>query len=136
MRITTKIKLLLKEKRNKVYRKFASSIFSGLDLSADIQKILRTSNIKSIFDVGANIGQTNLDFRQRFPDASIYSFEPVSKTFKVLKKNVGETLNPYCYQFALGSEETKLLISLNPNSQTNSLIKINNNSQNKKIKLN
>ena len=131
MKITTKIRLLLTKVRNEFYRQLAAPVFSGLELSVDIRKVLKTSEIKVIFDVGANIGQTNIYFRRQFSKADIYSFEPVSETFKILKKNVGAKPNTHCYQFALGSQKSELPISLNSNSQTNSLVKTNDTHSNK-----
>jgi FkbM family methyltransferase len=41
-----------------------------------------------IFDIGANIGWYSLSFAKRFPDSTIYSFEPLEKTYLDLEKNV------------------------------------------------
>lgn len=41
-----------------------------------------------IFDVGANIGIYSLSFSNLFPNATIYSFEPVKKTYDILVDNI------------------------------------------------
>lgn len=41
-----------------------------------------------IFDVGANIGQTFKRARAEFPDATIYSFEPIPDTYQILKATI------------------------------------------------
>jgi FkbM family methyltransferase len=41
------------------------------------------------FDVGANVGDYSLALRKTFPNAAIYSFEPVKDTFDTLSKNTG-----------------------------------------------
>lgn len=41
-----------------------------------------------IVDVGANIGASVVFFKERYPDAHIYAFEPVSSNFEMLKKNI------------------------------------------------
>lgn len=45
----------------------------------------KTNYIKTIFDVGANKGNTAIGFTNAFPQAKIYAFEPVQETFNVLK---------------------------------------------------
>jgi len=40
------------------------------------------------FDVGANVGNYALGLRNRFPDANIYTFEPVRSTYDLLNNNV------------------------------------------------
>jgi FkbM family methyltransferase len=47
-------------------------------------------DIKVIFDIGANIGDVTLAAARSFPNAHIYSFEPVSATYKKLCENVSE----------------------------------------------
>lgn len=130
MDIIKKLEFYFKEYRKLICQKVASQAFSGLDLSTDIQKIINNSSINNIFDIGANIGQTNTYFRKRFPQATIYSFEPVSTTFQLLKNKIGDNKNTYCYQFAFGSQETTLPISLNTNTQLNSLVNTNENQTN------
>lgn len=41
--------------------------------------------IRSVFDVGANIGKKARQYRQIFPDATIYCFEPVPATYRKLE---------------------------------------------------
>lgn len=59
-------------------------------------------DIKVIFDVGANIGNVTLAAARSFPKAHIYSFEPVSSTYKKLCENVSkykDRVNTYNYGF-------------------------------------
>ena len=61
-----------------VYKSLNPNHFrSGLDVALDVERLLGSKNIKNIFDVGANIGQTALYFHQKFHQAQIFSFEPV-----------------------------------------------------------
>ena len=46
--------------------------------------------IKVIFDIGANIGDVTLAAARSFPNAHIYSFEPVSTTYKKLCENISD----------------------------------------------
>lgn len=60
----------------------------GVDLFADIAKYLPRLEIRTIFDVGANIGQTAAKYVEVYPAADIYSFEPVASTFATMSERV------------------------------------------------
>jgi hypothetical protein len=115
----------IKQLAFQTYQKLSPKGFpSGLDLAYDLKRILDGNPLQTVFDVGANVGQTALYFNKHFPNANIYSFEPVKGTFDTLKSNVGHLHNVQCFQYALGSKNEKISIYLtdDPNSQTNSLI--------------
>ena len=58
----------------------------GIDHAVDIGRFRKDSKqVRIIFDVGANIGQTALSYLKNFPDAEIFSFEPISETFQQLQ---------------------------------------------------
>src|SRR3954467_1486450 len=59
--------------------------------------------ISTILDVGANDGVSAIKFRDAFPDATIHSFEPVTKTFEILKRKVATYTDIHCHQLAVGS---------------------------------
>lgn len=75
----------------------------GTDLIPDLKNKIRLP-VRVIFDVGANVGQTANRFRKAFPDAHIYSFEPVASTFKQLQQNVSNLPDVSCYHIALGEQ--------------------------------
>lgn len=63
-------------------RKFISpkkTPFDNINISSE--------TVDTIFDVGANIGIVSRNAYKTFPRAKIYSFEPVSATFRELEKN-------------------------------------------------
>lgn len=66
--------------------------------------------VEQIWDVGANKGQFALISRELFPNASIYSFEPLRKASTVLKKNFSSDLNFESFNVALGSSKGKQII--------------------------
>jgi FkbM family methyltransferase len=78
--------------------------------------------IKTIFDVGANIGQSAIKFRTAFPDATIHCFEPIKDTFEELVGNVNGYASVRCHQIALGNKEGQESMYLTDQSLTNSLI--------------
>jgi hypothetical protein len=88
------LKTLLKQLTFQAYQKLSPEGFpSGLSLAYDLKRILGDVPVNTIFDVGANIGQTALYFNKHFPGADIYSFEPVKATFNTLKNTVGHLSN-------------------------------------------
>ena len=77
--------------------------------------------VKTIFDVGANVGQTALEFSHYFPDSEIHCFEHASKTFDELRKNVASFKNIHAHCTALGPEKGTVKLKLQSQSTNNSL---------------
>ena len=94
----------------------------GCDLIPDI-KLKIQMPVRNIFDVGANTGQTVKRFSLAFPDAKIYSFEPVAATYSLLKKNTQALANVSCYHEALGEQvgDTEITTYSGKDSLLNSL---------------
>jgi FkbM family methyltransferase len=84
-----------------------------------------------VFDVGANDGSTAIHFKEFFPDATIYCFEPVSTTFSRLSSNVNKYADIIGYKLAFGDKEEFLNVSILPEHQSvaNTLTKISDKSQ-------
>ncbi|UII25810.1 FkbM family methyltransferase [Fulvivirga maritima] len=86
----------------------------GTDLEVDLQRInLLKSMI--VFDVGANIGQTATYFNKLFPRATIYSFEPVKKSYEELKDNTQNLPRVKANNIGFGERNESIEITLNPN---------------------
>lgn len=64
--------------------------------------LLRGSPVRTIFDVGANIGQTARLFSAEFPQAQIFCFEPFHKNFEILQRRLLPLANTKAFQVALG----------------------------------
>ena len=60
---------------------------------------------KVVLDIGANIGVASTYLSKRFPQAQIYSFEPISANFSILKANVDPLGNVRPIQAALGATD-------------------------------
>lgn len=103
---------------------FYRTIPFGVDPFNDIIADFKDYSFKTFFDVGANIGQTAQKIKYYFPEADIWCFEPVSKTFETLKLNT-ENTNINCFRIGLGArnEEKKILIHKdNSFSEMNSIV--------------
>lgn len=81
--------------------------------------------LRTIFDVGANIGQTALGFHASFPEATIYSFEPFAETYKLLESNTAAIPNVRLQPIALGSSESTMQVGASSESSlVNSLLDV------------
>jgi FkbM family methyltransferase len=81
--------------------------------------------VRTIFDVGANIGQTAIPFAKGFPDAIIYSFEPFANTFRHLVENSRHFQNIKTNPTALGASDAEVEVAGEPDeadSIVNSLL--------------
>jgi FkbM family methyltransferase len=58
-----------------------------IDYAQSRRKLLGVADlpIRTVFDVGANIGKKVRQFRKLFPEATIYCFEPVQSTYETLQ---------------------------------------------------
>ena len=59
----------------------------------------------TIVDIGANTGQFNFFCKHFLKAKNIYSFEPIRKTYQLLKKNVSE----HCYNYAISTKKSLTL---------------------------
>lgn len=99
----------------------------GINIVKDLE-LLTKLRVDTIFDVGANVGQSAIVFAKSYPKAKIYCFEPFEGAFERLISNTAG-LNCLCTKIALGSTTDTLKIqadNTNPESTANSLIQENN----------
>lgn len=75
----------------------------GVDVFNDIEVSLPDYRIDTIFDVGANIGQSANRYVALFPSTPVYCFEPVAETFRQLLSNTKHSAQIRCYKLALSS---------------------------------
>lgn len=76
----------------------------GVDFKVDLDYHLPKYDMKIIFDVGANNGQTAKKYNSDFKYAKIYSFEPHRSTFEKLIKNTSAKKNITCHNIAFGNK--------------------------------
>jgi len=94
----------------------------GSDLFKEIEKTFGLQAIKTVFDIGANVGQSAIRYCDSFPQAEIHSFEPVERTYAKLLDKVRHRRNIFPHKMALGDKSGLGAISINQNSQHNSLL--------------
>lgn len=91
------------------------------DAFIDQRNLLRGSDIKVIFDVGANIGAVTQRYTKLFPQADVYSFEASPEIFPVLRNNFARENNVHAYQYAVSELDGEVKFNVNYNSGTSSI---------------
>jgi len=107
---------VLKQLSNRFFKCFGYQIKSIQQLpSENLLGITKRYDIRTILDAGANEGQFATWSRKFFPEAAIYSFEPVESTFKKLKGIAKEKHRWDVFQVALSDtcEDRQIFHHLN-----------------------
>ena len=84
----------------------------GTDLFFDLTRRIQQASLTTVFDVGANEGQTFSWIRHHQPGAKIYCFEPVRSVYNILQKKTGLAGNCVVEHMALGEEAGQKKIRL------------------------
>jgi len=87
-----------------------------------IQKELLGCEAKVVFDVGANRGDVTASYRNYFPEAEIFAFEPFPGSLDVLRGKHAGDKKVYPFQLALAEEAGEKTLYVNQNADTNSLL--------------
>ncbi|MFL9484990.1 FkbM family methyltransferase [Chitinophagaceae bacterium LWZ2-11] len=71
---------------------------------------------KTIFDIGANYGWYAIHIAKRFPNAKIYSFEPIPYTYSQLKRNIAlnDVQNIDTVNMGMGEEQGSFTFYYDP----------------------
>lgn len=87
-------------------------------------KWIQNMNIKTIIDIGAHIGESALQFHELFPNAKIYSFEPLHDCYMQLNDTMKNVPNFRSFNLALGDKEGRLQIHRSEFSPSSSPLKM------------
>src|SRR5207245_5229626 len=79
----------------------------GVNLYDDIKVYLPNLQVRTVFDVGANEGQSARTFRQQYPESEIYCFEPNAECCRALESL---NLDLRVYPFALGNRSGDIFL--------------------------
>jgi FkbM family methyltransferase len=60
---------------------------------------------RTILDIGGNIGAVAVFFAHQYPEARIYTFEPIPSNFEILARNISPYPNIRGFNVALGAED-------------------------------
>jgi len=97
----------------------------GVDILRDIRKILANETPRTVFDVGANVGTSSVEFARVFPGAQVFAFEPDPGTFDKLQRGISSYANQVKpYNLGLGSTPESRTLMVNKGSGGNSFLKL------------
>jgi len=88
----------------------------------DQQALLSEVQVKTIFDVGANSGQTTSKYKALFPNATIYGFEPFAEPFMEMEREFGGDPAIRPVQLAVSEQCGRKGLFVNQSNLTNSLL--------------
>lgn len=95
---------------------------SGVDWLWDVHRILDGRPLGTVLDVGANVGQTTVAIKQRFPDATVHAFEPVPATYEHLQRTCGHLRGVTTHPLALSNRVGESWMTAVPDSLLNHLV--------------
>lgn len=78
----------------------------------------------TVIDVGANEGQFAIGALNAFPEAKIYSFEPGSRAFARLERNLATISRVALFRIALGARKESARLNLASSDQSSSLLRM------------
>ncbi|MHC4521002.1 MAG: FkbM family methyltransferase [Planctomycetota bacterium] len=83
---------------------------------------LRDWNIRTVLDVGANVGQFAASIHRALPQARVYAFEPLRGCCEQLRKTMAGVSDFQAFEFALGDTNGRTQIYHNEAPETSSLL--------------
>ncbi len=96
----------------------------GSDPYRDQVELVRSRPVQTIFDVGANVGDTVAAYRRLFPGATIHAFEPFPEAFQALRANFAQCPQVLAHQCAVAERSATVQFHVNEASVTNSLFPV------------
>lgn len=93
----------------------------GLDLFDDLDKLISPQDVRIVFDVGANVGNTAKLYLGHFPKATVHAFEPVKVTFGQLREAIGDDSRVRLHNLAASDSNGIATIRKFENSQSSTL---------------
>jgi FkbM family methyltransferase len=116
-----KIKKLIRLLCVKSYRK---ALYHNVAATTEHEKLLQSLDCSTLIDIGANRGQFSLVARYSFPNAKIFSFEPLPKPAKVFQELFLKDNNVKFYGSAIGPEPGRSEMHVSCRDDSSSLLPI------------
>lgn len=104
-----------------IFIRFRSNMPIGFDWMSDLKNRTEIESFRTIFDIGANIGQTSLPLLRAFKLANIHAFEPTRHAYETLTRRAIQHDRLHCHHIAFGDSKGSLTIPVVDASRTNSL---------------
>jgi len=90
--------------KTEVCFQIANDIFAG----TTYPNIPFVSGVKTILDIGANVGAASVYLAMSYPESRVYAFEPGSDAFSLLRSNVEQLGNVSVFPFGLYDQDRTL----------------------------
>jgi FkbM family methyltransferase len=104
------------------FRRLAKKALGIDSWNSDDHQKRAITDAKTIFDVGANVGQSAQTYRRLYPQAEIWSFEPFPSTYKDLCRSVSDPkFHPV--ELALSDRIATTELNIGAESITNSFLR-------------
>lgn len=71
-------------------------------------------SVKTVVDIGSNVGASVLYWKSIYADANIHCFEPIPSNFEMLKRNCARLSNVSAYNQALGEQDGEITFIHSP----------------------
>lgn len=84
---------------------------------------LKEIGIRTLLDIGANVGQYAMEMSRVLPDPYIYSFEPLECCFRKLNENMKHAQRFQAFHFALGDSSGEAKINRSEHTPASSILK-------------
>jgi FkbM family methyltransferase len=94
----------------------------GVAAAVEHRRALHVLDLATVVDIGANKGQFALYVRSAFPDAAIYSFEPLREPAARLRATLGNRVK--LFETAIGPSATEATIYVSKQVDSSSLLPI------------
>ena len=96
----------------------------GVGAAIEHAALVRSLPLKTLLDVGANVGQFSLLVRKEHPDARIIACEPLKTPAKSYRKLFEKDDNTTLYQVALGPKHEQFNMHVSKRHDSSSLLEI------------
>ena len=97
----------------------------GVDFISELKQRLSNMSVRVIFDVGAHIGMTALEFSDQFPLAKVHAFEPIAENMRRLHSNLIGKPEILRFPFALGETIDSKTMFIDPQNPSMARFQIN-----------
>lgn len=87
-----------------------------------VMQLFDLEKVEVVFDVGANVGQSAKQYAAEWPDAKIYCFEPIQKSFDALSEATESLSNVQCFRLALSEDGGEKTMRSSGTSTVNAIV--------------
>lgn len=106
----------------KADRNWLLGLGSGVAAGIEHETVLRNLTCSTVVDIGANRGQFALVARHYFPDARLYSFEPLPEPAAVYRRIFARDQRAVLHEAAVGPREETTVIHVSARDDSSSLL--------------